>query len=144
MPYYIEDQEYPYDPIQLFNELQACGIDANCDASGNIDGSPALGELVKKAHEKPLDSPEAIKLRDAIGGGNDPRWLAYVAARKTVVLAARAKHYQKRIMALVVELFRSAKYIDHPDGKLAVFKPSLLAEIGDEIRQVVAEFPDVE
>lgn len=101
--------------LTLHHSLQAVGLDiSGCDANGNVHlnapDTNSLIPLVIAAHEKRLKSDECLALKTALGGETDPRWLAYVDARKAPVKEKREARYRsKETDNLFMKAFETAE-----------------------------------
>lgn len=79
-----------------------------------------LIDAVCVSHGKVFMSDECTALRDYLGGETDPRWIAYVDARKAPTRAKRAERYRVETDSLLMKAFESGEgAVDTViDGKL--------------------------
>ena len=99
--------------FSLYNECRSIGLVVeSVNASGAVSFTePDVGNLLPfiiAAHGKGLNKAPCIALKTALGGDADPRWLAYVAARKAPTKDKRENRFRKETDNIFLQAFELA------------------------------------
>jgi hypothetical protein len=132
--------------IDYAGQLQAVGLVIHgCDASGGVSwsGEPneELAALVFAALDKPLASAKCQALKTYLGGATDPRWLAYLAARKAPIDNKRDQQVLVDVVKLIVDLFYTATPKVVTEGVFLGFSAAKLQAAKAKIDEIKAVLP---
>ena len=135
--------------IRLNQELIAVGIvcsgvDSNGQISDLQTGQEVLAALVLAAKDKALSSPECQAVKTALGGQDDPRWIAYKQVRQDIKEQKRNEKYKDKILNILVDAVDNITWRPDPigGGKIPTFKASDIQLLKDAIATIKTDIPD--